>query len=165
MKIDGEGLGMKRTTWLIVALAVLLQTGAVAADPVGPKLTARLKQLLTREMQQVAGATAKLALSIVMGDHDRAHELGVAVRDSFILKKSLTAQDKKDLKGAVPRGFLALDKRFHGLAGKLAQAAKKKDSEGQGFYFSEMMKTCVACHSLYATDRFPGLKPVHRGSH
>ena len=148
---------MGRTTWIAVALSILIQSGVHAADPVGNKLTARLHELLTKEMQHVAKATAKLALAIAEGDHATANELGIAIRDSFILKKSLTTQDKKDLFGAVPPDFVALDRYFHGLADKLAHAAEMKDSELQVFYYSKMLEACVTCHSKFANDRFPGL--------
>jgi hypothetical protein len=156
---------MRRITWVALALSILLQTSVYAADPVGPKLTARLKDLLTKEMQQVAKATAQLALAIAAGDHASANELGIAVRDSFILKKSLTTQDKMDLMNAVPPAFIALDRRFHDLAGKLAHAAEMKDSELQGFYYSQMVETCVACHTKFASDRFPGLSMSQAGDH
>jgi hypothetical protein len=84
-------------------------------------------------------------------------ELGVAVHDSFILKQSLTGQDKKDLMSAVPPAFVALDRHFHAVAGKLAHASEAKDSQLQGFYFSEMLRGCVTCHAEFASDRFPGL--------
>ena len=148
---------MKQIVGTTIALFLVLQTTTYAADPVGPKLTKRLKELLLSEMRQVGDATGKLALAISTGDHATAKQLGLAVRDSFILKQSLTPQDKKDLMSAVPAEFVALDKRFHLLAGKLAHASEKKDSELQGFYFSKMMESCVACHAHFANDRFPGL--------
>ncbi len=148
---------MRYITGLAVAALVVLQTGVYAADSVGPKLTVRLKELLTTEMQQVAQATSELVLAIAAGDHAKTEQLGAAIRDSFILKKSLTAQDKKDLMSAVPAEFVALDRRFHGMAEKLAHAAEMKDSELQGFYFSKMLEACVACHGQFAADRFPGL--------
>jgi len=137
--------------------AFILFTSTIAADPVGPNLTPRLKGLLADEMQQVAAATGDLALAITAGDHATVHRLAGAVRDSFILKQSLTEQDKKDLMSAVPPGFVALDRYFHGLAGKLANQAEKKDSELQNFYFSRMLEACTNCHAQFAADRFPGL--------
>ena len=156
---------MRYVMSIAVAVCVVLQTGVYAADPVGTKLTVRLKELLTTEMQQVAQATGELALAIAAGDHAKVEQLGAAVRDSFILKKSLTAQDKKDLMSAVPPEFVALDRRFHGIAGKLAHAAEMKDSELQGFYFSKMLEACVACHAQFAADRFPGLGEHTTGGH
>ena len=148
----------------MVTAFIALQTGAYAADSVGPKLTARLKELLTKEMQQVGEATSDLALAISAGDHASVMRLGVAVRDSFILKKSLTAQDKEDLMSAIPPEFVALDRRFHGMAGKLADAAEMKDSELQGFYYSKMLEACVSCAQV-AMDRFPGFGGGHAGKH
>lgn len=145
---------MKRHVVAAIALSFTLHAGA--ADPVGPKLTPKLKGLLAEEMGQVAQATAELARVIAVGDHLRAAQLGAAIRDSFILKRSLTAQDKKDLMSAVPPEFVALDRRFHGMAGKLAHAAEQKDSDLQSFYYSKMLESCVSCHAQFASDRFPG---------
>ena len=149
---------MKCIAGVAMATLIGIQSTAFGGEPVGPKLTPRLKNLLANEMQQVGQATADLALAIAGGDHHTAKELGVAVHDSFILKQSLTDQDKKDLMGAVPSAFVALDRRFHALAGKLAHAAEAKDSELQHFYFSEMLRSCVTCHTEFASDRFPGLE-------
>lgn len=148
---------MKCIAGLAMVSLIGLQSAAHGAEPVGPKLTPRLKGLLANEMQQVAQATADLALAISNGDHHTATELGVAIHDSFILKQSLTDQDKKDLMSAVPPAFVALDRQFHVAAGKLAHAAEAGDSQLQGFYFSEMMRGCVTCHAEFASDRFPGL--------
>ena len=156
---------MRHVIRIAFTVSMFFQTVTHAADPVGPKLTDRLKELLINEMQQVAEATGKLALAIAAGDHATAKQLSIAVRDSFILKKSLTAQDKKELMSAVSPEFVALDKRFHSTAGKLAHAAEMKDSELQGFYYSKMLESCVACHSHFASDRFPGFEQVHGGDH
>ena len=143
---------------IVVVIAALFLFGGVdAADPVGPKLTPRLKALLADEMQQVAEATGDLALAIAAGDHATVNRLAGAVRDSFILKQSLTEQDKKDLMSAVPVGFVTLDRNFHGLAGKLAGQADLQNTELQNFYFSRMLEACTSCHAQFATDRFPGL--------
>ena len=154
---------MSRVFGIAFAISLAFQAVAHAADPVGPKLTDRLKKLLVSEMQQVAEATGKLALAIAVGDHATAKQLGIAVRDSFILKKSLTPQDKKDLMSAVSPEFVALDRRFHHLAGKLANAAEMKDIELQGFYYSKMVESCVACHTQFAHDRFPGFAQGYGG--
>ena len=148
---------MRRFICGTILVVFAFTAGAVAEEPVGPKLTPRLKDLLSQEMRQVAQATADLSLAIASGDHHAAMELGLAVRDSFILKRSLTDQDKKDLMGAVPPEFVAMDRRFHGLAGKLAHAAEAKDSELQGVYYAKVIETCVTCHAHFASDRFPGL--------
>jgi cytochrome c556 len=153
-------------TVLVAAIAtMILFASAYAGSPVGPKLTPRLKILLTDEMQQVAKATSELTVTISAGDHATVNRLASAIRDSFILKQSLTEQDKKDLMSAVTPEFIALDKHFHGLAGKLAVQAQMKNSELQNYYFSRMLETCTACHSQFATDRFPGLAEQQIADH
>jgi hypothetical protein len=151
--------------FIIVLSGLILSAGVNGAEPVGAKLTPRLKELLADEMRQVAEATGDIALAIATGDHESVHRLAGAVRDSFILKQSLTDQDRKDLMSAVPAEFVLLDKHFHGLAGKLAQQAEIQDSELQGYYFSEMLNACVACHRQFATDRFPGLSEKQVDKH
>ncbi len=154
---------MKISIWRptrIVIGAIILSFGALtlalAAEPIGPKLTPRLKELLTSEMKQVSKATANLAIAIASGDHSTVVDLGARVHDSFILKQSLTSKDKKDLMAAVPPEFVGLDRRFHSLAAKLSDAGKTGDSALQGFYFGQMLEACVQCHSQYASDRFKG---------
>ena len=144
---------------IIVALLIFtgFQSAVFAAEPVGPRLTERLRLLLTDEMQQVARATGELAVAIAVGDHASTERLSMAVLDSFILKQSLTAQDKQDFMAAVPPDFISLDGRFHAMAGKLAHAAETQDSELQAFYFAQMLESCVSCHTRFAANRFPGL--------
>ncbi len=149
-----------RTHNLAVCLILItLFSVQAAAEPVGPKLTPRLKALIADEMGQISQATAALGVAIAAGHHGKVRTIGIAVRDSFILKASLTPQDKRDLMNAVPASFLALDQSFHELAGKLAHAGEVRDSELQSFYFSRMLDACVACHRDHAPDRFTGLVP------
>ena len=147
---------MIRTLGIGVITLTMSLAPAMAGDPVGPKLTERLKELLTKEMALVGDATSSLAIAIASGDHATVVDLGVKVRDSFILKQSLTPEDKKDLVGAVPKAFLMLDKRFHGMAGKMAAAAEAGDTELQLFYYGQMLEACAQCHSQFAGDRFTG---------
>lgn len=136
--------------------AGLFLSPAIAGDPVGPKLTDRLKELLATEMAQVGDATAKLAVAIASGDHATVADLGVKVRDSFIMRQSLTPRDKKDLVGAVPKEFLMLDKKFHGMAGEMAKAAEARDTKAQLSYYGQMLEACAECHARFAHDRFTG---------
>jgi hypothetical protein len=151
--------------FVVVLSGLILFTDLSGAEPVGPNLTPRLKELLAEEMRQVAQATGDMALAIASGDHENVRRLAAAVRDSFILKQSLTEQDKKDLMNAVPAEFVALDRYFHGLAGKLAMQAEAKDSELQNFYFSRMLETCTECHAQFATDRFSGFADKRAEAH
>lgn len=124
---------------------------------VGPKLTPKLKRLLKTEMTEITASTQQIAKAIATGDHATVAAEAVKIANGFILKRSLTDKDKKDLKRAAPMPFLKLDAVFHQTAAKLARAAQKKDSELEGFYLSKMLGYCVSCHSTYAANRFGGL--------
>lgn len=128
---------------------------ALESTPVAPRLTPKLQKLFAEEMIAVQAASQQILVSLVAGDHPLVAKQAQAIHDSFILDKSLTAQDRKDLETALPREFLELDAAFHQLAAKLADAARHKDRDLQTYYFSRMVESCQTCHSQYATDKFP----------
>lgn len=143
-----------------VAAAVMLAgitqpTAAAEPEPIGPKLTPRLKQMLSEEMLSVKQSAKMILDGLLAGDHSMVATQAQQIHDSFILERSLTEQDKKDLMKAASPEFLKLDGEFHQTAGKLAQAAQHKDYELQRFYYSRLIESCQSCHSQHATDRFP----------
>lgn len=150
------GTQLRKAAFHLAFLVVAAGTFAHAAEPVWPKLTERLKTLLSSEMQHISDAMGPLTTAIATGDHETAQHLGIAIRDSFILKKALTPDDKQDLLAAVPAKFVDIDKEFHRLANKLAGAAARKDSELQEVYLSKMLASCIECHRQFAQDIFPG---------
>lgn len=141
----------------LTLVAVGLSLNTLAADPVTPKLTDRLSQLLQQEMRSIQSAMASIHISMVTGEHERVETKAQQIHDSFIMKQALTEQDKKDLMSAVPEGFVKLDKDFHRLAAGLAEAAKDRDTQKQYELYNEMTGSCIACHSRYVSDRFDGL--------
>ncbi|GGE60936.1 hypothetical protein GCM10011533_11770 [Streptosporangium jomthongense] len=148
-----------RTIATATLLGSLALNGAVvAAEPVGPDLTEKLRGLLAKEMVEIETAMKATYSAIIQGRHDEVAQKGQAIHDSFILEQSLTKQDKQDLKAAVPEEFLQMDKHFHQLAAALAKAGKQQDTQAQAETFNRMTESCVACHSRYVTDRFEGLK-------
>lgn len=156
-------LSSRSTLALVVfALVALASLGGkpIAAtevvSPVGPKLTDKLRNLIRQEMAQMIASTNAIATAIVTGDHGTVADHADKIVAGFIMKRSLTEEDKKDLREAVPPAFLQLDAAFHETAGKLRDAALDRDSERESAYFSQMMGDCVSCHSTYARDRFPG---------
>jgi hypothetical protein len=128
---------------------------AESASPVGPKLTPKLRDLIRQEMAQMLDSANAITTAIVTGDHKTVADEATKIVNGFILKRSLTEKDQKDLKKAVPPEFLKLDAAFHRDAGKLVEAANNKYLELEIFYFSQMLEDCTACHSTYASDRFP----------
>jgi hypothetical protein len=151
-----KGIQIFGVRLLLITLMFILTSVAHADESVGPKLTPRLKELVGEEMRQISTAMGGIWTGIVQGDHQTVAEQGMMVHNSFIMKRSLTKVDKKNLMAVVPPAFLKLDKKFHGLAKKLAEAATAHDSELELFYFGRMTGTCVACHTTYSRDRFPG---------
>lgn len=146
----------RHLTALLLGLAV--SAGAFATEPVTPKLTDTLSQLLREEMRSVQAAMTTIHSAIVMGQHDSVAENAQQIHDSFILKQQLTKQDRKDLMSAVPSGFIELDKEFHQLAAALAEAGRNSDTSAQHELFSQMTGNCLQCHSEYVYDRFPGVE-------
>lgn len=144
---------------MVIAQMFMVAGMVHAEESIGAKFTPRLRALVGQEMRQVSTAMGVIQVAMVQGKHEVVAEQGMRIHNSFIIKQSLTKQDKQDLMAVVPVGFLKLDRQFHGLAKKLAHAATAHDSELQLFYLYRMTATCVACHTTFAKDRFPTLGP------
>lgn len=158
MKMYGMRRRFAATGIVVTGLTLCVAAGNAAAEPVGAELTQKLRGLLVREMVAIEAAMKDTYSAIIRGDHATVGDKGQAIHDSFILEQSLTPQDRRDLKAAVPPEFLRMDKRFHQLSGSLAEAGRQQDTQAQIKFFSRMTETCVACHSRYVTDRFPKLE-------
>ncbi len=140
---------------VLLALAILPAESA-EPQPVGPKLTPKLKKLLAEEMRAVNHASQQIVAALAAGDHAAVAKAAQQIHDSFILEKKLTDKDKHDLETAVPPAFLDLDGAFHLMAARLAESARYKDGDLETHYFGRMLEMCQTCHSRFASDRFPG---------
>jgi hypothetical protein len=148
----------RRRDWIAgLSLAALAAASVQAAEPVGPKLTPKLRDLLRQEMAEVLVASQDILGALATGDHATVAERAQQIHDSFILQQSLTEQDRQDLMTAVPPEFVELDRAFHETSAELASAARAEDVEQELSAFSQMAEACVACHGRFASDRFPGL--------
>lgn len=158
-----------RSMLLAVAVILALATPAESAEPqpVGPKLTPKLRKLLAEEMRAVNHASQQIVAALAAGDHAAVAKSAQQIHDSFILEKRLTDKDRHDLEAAVPPAFLELDGAFHVTAAKLAETARHKDIELQAYYFGRILEMCQTCHSKFASDRFPafGGKPPATHAH
>ena len=96
--------GRNCIAWL--SLALLAAAGAQAEEPVGPRLTPKLSDLLRQEMASVLLASQDILTGLVTGDHATVAERARQIHDSFILEQSLTEQDRQDLMAAVPPEFV-----------------------------------------------------------
>lgn len=131
------------------------QEDAGPPEPVGPKLTETLRDMLRREMNAILGASLQIQEALVRGEDARVAELAQSIHDSFILAQEMTPEDREALRAAVPAAFVERDQAFHVLTGELAAAARDGDDARQRRLFGEVVAACAACHERYATDRFP----------
>lgn len=143
-----------------VCLSLLLAGASVtlpatAAEPV-LELPPKLQQALVDEMIAINEGVRALPEAIVKADWERLAGTGRRIEQSYILKQRLSEGERGTLVQSLPDSFKYLDRRLHQHAGKLAQAAERRDGELVRFYFSRMLDSCAGCHAVYAKHRFPG---------
>lgn len=116
-----------------------------------------LRHLLVQEMQALQTGMMSIIPAYVSGNWLEIESTAKQMNESYILKQNLTDKQMHELHSVLPEGFITKDQRFHYLAGMLEHAAKSKKPELINFYFSEMNKSCLGCHSQFATHKFPAL--------
>jgi len=159
----------------ITLLTILLPTMSFGADklkheehentPGVEMLSHDLRSLLTTEMQALQSGMMSIIPAYISGNWGEIETTAEKMKSSYILKKSLTESQVKELHSVLPHEFIKQDQRFHYLAGMLEHAAKNKKPELINFYFSEMNESCVSCHAVFATHKFPALIPTKNGEH
>jgi len=143
--------------FIIVAVSTPMRTALAGTNT--PVLAGQpeLRQLLQQEMQALKEAMAVLSQALPQGEWHAVAETAGQIHDSFIFQQKLTAKDRETLHQTLPEGFIRQDRAFHQQARKLQHAAESQDAELSLFYYSKMLESCVACHSQFATHRFPSL--------
>lgn len=129
---------------------------AHSTDGSALELSPELKELLIREMRALSGGISELTPALTEGDWQRVITIAKKIEGSYIMKQTLTPEQKKELHANLPPVFIDYDKAFHGYAGMLAHAAEKKNADIANFYLSKMTETCIKCHTRFAGERFPG---------
>lgn len=107
-------------------------------------------------MGEVKKGMESLLFHVVSAHWPEIETIGTQIKNSYIMKKSLTPEQMKQLHQSLPKGFKKMDHKFHGYAGSLAEAARAKDMELVHYYLGKMQESCTTCHSRFARDRFPG---------
>ena len=120
-------------------------------------LSPDLTRLLQQEMQAIQQGMQSLIPAIVSGNWEAVAETGDRIQHSYLMKQQLTSEQRQELLRSLPMGFRELDHSFHRAAGRLAQAAGRKNADVVNFYFYKLTDTCVACHTRFAANRFPEL--------
>ena len=159
----------------ITLLTILLPTMSFGADKLKHEehentsgvemLSHDLRSLLAKEMQALQSGMMSIIPAYISGNWGEIETTAEKMKSSYILKKSLTESQVKELHSVLPHEFIKQDQRFHYLAGMLEHAAKNKKPELINFYFSEMNESCVSCHAVFATHKFPALTPTKNGEH
>ena len=120
-------------------------------------LSPELRALLQQEMQALQSGMIAVIPAFVSGDLSTVEKIAKNMKDSFILRQAITREQMDELHSTLPEPFIKMDQEFHYFAGMLAHTAKRKKLELVNFYISKLTESCVACHSQYATHKFPGL--------
>lgn len=152
-------MNRKYSRKLLFALLLVFTFSSCApkpsSEPVAPKLTPKIQELLRTEMISINGASQQIHAALLAGDDERVAALAQQIHDSFIMKQSMTAEDKAQLMAIAPKGFIQMDKEFHEISAELARAARAGDKPLQQQQFSRMIEACSTCHTQYGTDRIP----------
>lgn len=128
-------------------------------------LSSGLRVLLSKEMLALQDGMMSIIPAYAAGDWQAIEAIAYKMKNSYILKQSLSDKQKHELHSTLPEAFITLDQQFHYLAGMLEHVAAKQKKELVGFYFSELSNACISCHASYATHTFPALDSKNDHSH
>jgi len=165
---------MKRVVelaFLVLLLPALCQGEENTQPQVGEthsviaSLSAELQQLFSREMLELQKAMMAIVPLYVAGKLDDIAIIAAQMESSYVLKQNLTESQMHELHAKLPAAFIEQDQQFHYLAGMLEHVANVGKTELVGFYISKLGESCVACHTAYATNRFPDLSRKRQAEH
>lgn len=146
---------LKKTAFIMLMGSSFLISPASAQEDIGSKLPPEVRVLLIQEMVAILGSTQTIIDAMVRGEHPVVATEAQRIHDSFILAQELTKEQHAALVEAASEEFLEKDEAFHVLAASMADAAREEDTPRQQEIFSQMMESCVACHTEHAAERFP----------
>jgi len=140
---------------LLSILFVMLSLHLNAYEAKGLKsLSPELRSHLSEEMLAIQGGMKDIFSNIISGNYEEVSSIATKIKNSYILKKELTASQVKELQTKLPKDFLVQDKAFHDKAAELAAAAEFEEVENMTLFVSQLTNSCVKCHSTFAQSRF-----------
>ncbi|MBW2279527.1 MAG: cytochrome c [Deltaproteobacteria bacterium] len=146
-------------TRLTLALALCASPTSAAAqsteDPTA-SLSPALRETFVAEMRHLDTGLGSAVSALAHADWAALEHTALEIKNSFILKQRLSPEQKAELHRVLPPAFLALDRRFHARAQRLADAARSADAELAAFHVYRLTEACGSCHAQYAKHRFPG---------
>ena len=116
-----------------------------------------LRVLLKQEMRAVEQGMKDIITANLAGDSKAISDIATKIKNSFILKQSLTKSQMHELHTKLSSDLIRQDKDFHYMAGMLAHAADMKKPELINFYYSKLFEACLSCHKVHAQHRFSNL--------
>lgn len=136
--------------YLILAL---LLSGVIFANE-KKELSPEVRGLLIQEMQAVKKGMDDILFGIVSNDYANIATVATTIHNSFILKRELTKEQRKELQTKLPKEFFIQDQAFHKRAQDLANAAEFGDKKESLKIYTSLINQCVQCHETFATHRF-----------
>lgn len=129
------------------------------------QLDDEIHELLQQEMQAIQTGMMSLVPAIASGDWEKVADIGKNIEGSYLLKQKLTTEQRHVLHKSLPAEFIKRDQAFHHSAGMLAHAAEMGHPDIVNFYFYKLNTACVECHTEFALEKFPALKPKKSAHH
>lgn len=147
------------------------QPAPTAPAPAGPAdvssaareygdLPPQFRGLVRAEMTNLEPAMQRLMAFIARGDSRMGAFTARQIEETFVLKRSMTEEERQQMVSQLPEAFLELDREFHAKAGEVAQALDAGRFREASDLYGEMTRLCVSCHGRYALGRFPRLAGV-----
>ena len=141
--------------FVLVSLSLMFLSATTTAEEMGVEaLSPEIREILQKEMVAIESAMKAIVSANAAGDSEKVALIAKQIKESFILKRSLTDDQKHELHSKLPGDFLKQDQEFHYRAGMLEHAAQNNKSELIGFYYSKLFEACSNCHKLHAGHKF-----------
>jgi hypothetical protein len=149
---------------LCFSLFIIMASMSTLASEV-ESLSPDLRSLLIKEMQSLKQGILSINELYIAGETSKIAVIAKKMQNSYILKQSITAEQKKELMKKLPKHFIQMDKKFHHIAGMLSHVAEEGHMDLIGFYQYKLSESCSGCHSQFAQHRFPGFKKQADSDH
>ena len=76
-------------------------------------LSPELRKILSQEMRQLQQGMIEILPLYVSGRWDEIVPIASKIEGSYVLKQSLSKEQKQELHSTLPGGFIELDQQFH----------------------------------------------------
>lgn len=157
---------MKKLAAIMLFITMLPFSYAENNDSGISSLSPQLQKLFSKEMIQLQQGMKNIMDAYISGQWHIITPIAKKMENSYVLRQNLSQEQMHELHSKLPKAFLELDEKFHYYSGMLSHASEMNKTELLGFYYSKMSETCVNCHSVYASEKFPSFKSViENGEH